>query len=138
VSHEGPDVADALEVVRSIYDGWSQGDFTRSDWARPEIEFVYVGGPEPARWKGVAGMDQAWQEWLRDWVDFRAEPIEYVVVDPSRILVLVRNRGQGKLSGLDLEQQSVGNLFEFAEGGVARLVVYLDITRAFADLGLER
>jgi ketosteroid isomerase-like protein len=132
-----PDVAEPLDVVRSIYDGWSRGDFSRSDWARPDIEFVYVGGPEPARWTGVARMDEAWREWLRDWVDFRAEPIEYVVVSPDRILVLVRNRGRGKLSGLDLEQQSVGNLFEFDEGGVVRLVVYLDIARAFSDLGLE-
>jgi ketosteroid isomerase-like protein len=138
VPHESPDATYALEVVRSIYDGWSQGDFSRSDWARPDIEFVYVGGPEPAGWTGIAGMDHAWQEWLRDWVDFRAEPIEYVVVDETRILVLVRNRGRGKLSGLDLQQQSVGNLFEFADGGVARLVVYLDISRAFSDLGLGR
>jgi len=130
-------MSENLDLVRSIYADWERGDFGRSDWASPDIEFVYVGGPEPAQWSGLAGMAEGWREWLRDWVDFRAEPIEYVTVDPERILVLVRNTGRGKMSGVELEQRSVGNLFEIHEGYVARLVVYLDRSRALADLGLE-
>ncbi len=126
-----------LDVVRSIYDGWQCGDFSRSDWAHPEIEFVYVGGPEPAEGRGIAAMDELWREWLRDWDGFRAEPVEYRVIDTHRILVLVRNRGRGRLSGLDLEERSVGNYFELDDGRVTKLVVYLDGARALADLGLE-
>ncbi len=125
-----------LDVVRSIYNGWQGGDFTRSDWAHPEIEFSYVGGPEPAVSKGIEAMDAGWREWLRDWVGFRAEPVEYRVLEEHRILVLVRNRGRGKLSGVEFSERSVGNYFVLDGGLVTRLVVYLDGARALSDLGL--
>jgi len=127
----------SLDVVRSIYDGWQRGDFSREDWAHPEIDFVYVGGPEPAAGTGIAAMNELWGEWLRDWVDFRAVPLEYRVLEEDRILVLVRNLGRGRLSGVDLDERSVGNYFELEDGLVRRLVVYLDGARALADLGLE-
>lgn len=126
-----------LDAVRSIYDGWRRGDFTRTDWAHPEIEFVYVGGPEPAMGTGIAAMDELWREWLRDWEGFRAVPVEYRVIEDDRILVLVRNLGRGRKSGLELDERSVGNYFELDGGLVTKLVVYLDGARALADLGLE-
>ena len=126
-----------LDVVHSIYASWERGDFSRSDWAHPDIEFLYVGGPEPARATGIGAMDAAWREWLRDWVGFSAEPVEYRVIEEHRILVLVRNRGRGRLSGLELEERSVGNYFELDQGRVTKLVIYLDGARALADLGLE-
>jgi len=125
-----------LDVVRSIYAGWGKGDFSRSDWAHPDIEFGYVGGPEPAASTGIGAMNAVWSEWLRDWVGFRAEPVEYRVLEPDRILVLVRNRGRGRLSGVEFEERSVGNYFELDSGLVTKLVVYLDGARALADLGL--
>jgi ketosteroid isomerase-like protein len=128
---------DSLELVRSIYEGWGQGDFSRYDWAHPEIEFEYVGGPEPTSWKGIEAMDAGWREWLRSWVGFRAEPLEYRVLGEDRILVLVRNRARGRQSGLELEQRSVGNYFELEEGLVTRLVIYLDGGRALSEHGLD-
>ena len=127
----------SLEVVRSIYAGWERGEFSRSDWAHPEIDFTYVGGPEPAAARGIEAMNAVWHEWLRDWVGFRAEPVEYRPIEEDRILVLVRNRGRGRLSGLEFEERSVGNYFELDGGLVTKLVVYLDGPQALVDLGLD-
>jgi ketosteroid isomerase-like protein len=129
-------MSENLDLVRSIYSYWERGDYTRVDWADPLIEFVYVGGPEPASWRGIAAMDAGWREWLRDWVDFRAKPLDYIVVDDDRILAVVNNTGSGKTSGVGLDERSVGNLFEIRAGKVTRLVVYLDLALARADLGL--
>jgi hypothetical protein len=127
----------SLEVVRSIYADWVQGDFGRSDWADPEIEFDVVGGPDSAEVRGIAAMNDAWRDWLRGWVGFRVEAVDYRVIDEDRILVHVRNFTRGRLSDLELEQQSVCNYFELERGLVTKLVVYLDGARALADLGLE-
>jgi hypothetical protein len=127
----------SLEVVRGIYADWARGDFGRSDWAHPEIEFSVLGGPDEDAASGIEAMNESWREWLRGWVGFRVEAVEYRVIGEDRILALVRNFTQGRLSGLELEQQSVGNYFELESGLVKKLVVYLDRARAFADLGVE-
>jgi len=125
-----------LEVVRSIYSGWERGDFSSAAWADPDIEYRVVDGPEPSRWNGLAGMAEGWRDWLRAWEDFRAEPEKYIDLGNERILVLVRNSGRGRVSGLELEQRSAANLFELHDAMVIRLVIYLERHHDFADLGL--
>ena len=82
-----------VELVRSIFEDWARGDFSRSDWAHPEIEYVFVGGPEPRTWTGVAAMAKAWREFLSAWEDYSIEAEEYRELDDERVLVLVRRGG---------------------------------------------
>jgi ketosteroid isomerase-like protein len=130
-------VSENLDLVRSIYADWERGDFSRNEWADPEIDFGFVAGPDPGSWTGVAGMSARWREWVNAWRDFRAVPEEYLELDGERVLVLVQNRGRGRTSGYELVQESVANLFELRSGRVTRLVVYFDRQRAFADLDLS-
>jgi ketosteroid isomerase-like protein len=129
-------MSENLDLVRSIYADWERGDFSSADWADPDIEFAFADGPEPGRWTGRQEMAKRYGEWLAGWKDFQAEPERLIVVDSTRILVLVHNSGRGRRSGVEMEHRSVANLFEIEDGQVTRLVLYWDRNRALADLGL--
>ena len=126
-----------LDLVRSIYADLERGDFSRADWADPEIEYVMVGGPEPGSGTGLAGMATGWGEVLSAWEDFRVEVDDYREVDDERVLALIHFRGRGKTSGLEIATKGAA-LFQVGNGKVTRIVHYWDRDRAFTDLGLER
>jgi ketosteroid isomerase-like protein len=127
-----------LNLVRAIYAAWERGDFSSSEWAHPEIEWVAADGVQPGTRTGLAGMAQSFREFGSAWKEYRVEVDEYRELDDERVFVLVRRTGRGKISGLDMEQIQTGgaHLFYFREGKVTKLVVYADRDRALADLGL--
>ena len=125
-----------VELVRSIYARWGRGDFSGAVWADPEIEFAFVDGPEPGSWSGRPAMAKRYGDWLSGWKDFRAELEDLIVVDSTRILVLVHNSARGRVSDLKMDQRSVANLFEIDSGMVTRLALYWDRNRALEDVGL--
>jgi ketosteroid isomerase-like protein len=126
-------MSENLDVVRSIYADWERGDFSRGDWAHPEIEYVTVGGPEPGSSTGEEA--QSLRDFLSVWDDYRTEAEEYRQIDRERMLVFARSRGRGKASGIEIERRSA-NLFHVPGGKVTRVVFYWDRDRALADLGL--
>jgi ketosteroid isomerase-like protein len=132
-------VSENLHLVRSIYADWERGDFSRGDWADPEIELVWADGPDPGSWHGLAGMSEGFRNILTAWEDVTATAEEYRELDSARVLVLDRRSGHGKTSGLDLEEvQTKGaTLWHVCEGKVTGLRINWDRVRALADLGLE-
>jgi ketosteroid isomerase-like protein len=131
-------VSSNLDLVKSIYAAWERGDWSSVDWADPEIEFRVIGGLDEGSWKGVEGMAGAWADQLRAWQDLRAVAEEFRELDDGRVLVLMRNEGRGRGSGLDLSEISTraANIFTVRDGRVVSLSIYPDRARAFADLGL--
>jgi ketosteroid isomerase-like protein len=129
-----------LDLARSIFAAWERADYSTTDWAHDDIEFVIAEGPSPGRWTGPAEMAKGYREWLTAWEAYRVKAEEYRELDSERVLVLVRATGRGKTSGLDIEQiQSRGGagLFHIRSGKVARYVIYWDRAHALADLGLQ-
>jgi ketosteroid isomerase-like protein len=128
-----------LELVRSIFGAWERGDFSSTEWAYPDIEFVLADGPDPGRWTGVAAMAGAWRDLTSAWEGLRAEADEYRELDDERVLVLLHHSsGRGKTSGVELRrvQEKGADVFHISGGKVTRLVIYLERDRALADLGL--
>ena len=127
-----------LAVVRSIYAAWEQGDFSASDWADEEIEFTLIGGPNPGSSRGLAGMAQLWAGVLNVFERAYSTVDEYRELDGERILVLYRNHGIGKVSGLEISRLAAtqASLFHMRDQKVIKLTIWWDQERALADLGL--
>jgi ketosteroid isomerase-like protein len=124
-----------LDLVRSIYADWERGDWSPTEWAHPEIEFVIPDGPEPTTVKGLVGMASVTRETLRTWEDVRIVADEFRELDGQRILVLARRTGRAKASGLEITDtmRTQGAwLFHLREAKVTRLVSYWDRDRALA------
>jgi ketosteroid isomerase-like protein len=128
-------VSENLDLVRSIYADWERGDFSRADWADPEISFVMADGPLPGEWRGVGVMVTIWSKFLATMNDYRAEIEALRDTEDGRVLVLVRGHGRGITSGAAVEDRSA-NVIEIRDGKVTRLAIYNDRDRAVADLGL--
>ena len=127
-----------VELVRSIYAALESGDFSLTEWADPEIEYVMADGPSPGRWTGLAGMAEGVRDWLSAWEQFRMTADEYRELDDERVLVLDRYSARGKKSGLEVGQMQTKGacVFHIRDGKVTKRVVYFDRERALADLGL--
>ena len=132
-------MSENLDLVRSIYAAWERGDFSSADWADPEIEFAIADGPAPGCWMGQAGMAEGFRDFVNAWQEYRVGAGEYRELDDEHVLVLVHLNARGKTSGLELGQiqTKAANLFQIRDGKVTRLVLYFDLERALADLGLE-
>lgn len=129
-----------LNLVRSILEAWGHGDWSTTEWADPDIEYVLTGGgPADGSWSGLAGMAEGFRSYLSAWEDFRVQPDEYRELDSERVLVLTRYSGRGRRSGLELGQTNAKGalLFRLRHGAVTRLVAYAMSDRALADLGLK-
>jgi ketosteroid isomerase-like protein len=125
-------------LVRSIFAAWERGDFSSVAWAHPELEFVLADGPDPGRWTGASAVAARWREYLGNWRDAWPEALEYHELDDERVLVLFRQHGRGRTSGLEVAQTRAraANIFHIRDGEVVRLDLYLDCDRALEDLGL--
>jgi ketosteroid isomerase-like protein len=129
-------VSENLDLVRSIYADWERGDFSRADWADPEIEFATVGGPETVSTTGLSGMTNAWRDFLAAWEGHHTERGDFREHDDGRVLVSGTVSPRGKGSGIEMRTR-VAAVFEIRSARVVRLILYWDTDRALADLGLE-
>lgn len=127
-----------LKLVRSICAEWERADFSRADWADPEIEWEFVGGPEPSGGTGIVALAAAVRSWISAWDAWRIKVDEYRELDRERILVLSRVAGRGRTSGMELGRMfhQGAIFFEVTGGKVKRQVVYWERDRALADLDL--
>jgi ketosteroid isomerase-like protein len=133
-------MSENLDLVRSIFAAWERGDYDRTDWADPEIEWIIVDGPTPGVWRGTRGMEQTWRDWLSAWEVYRTRVEECCELDDGRLLVLTLRSGYGKTSGFNLGEVGTtgASVVSVRDGKVTRLVNYWDRDRALADLGLEQ
>ena len=130
-----------VELVRSIYADWERGDWNSTAYAfDPEMEFARIGRPDFAEhlgeWRGFDEMRAALLAWMRSWEDIRVQA-ERVIDLGDRVLVLSRQSGRGKRSGVPLDTE-YGDIFTIRDGKIVRWELYMERADALAAAGLEQ
>jgi ketosteroid isomerase-like protein len=126
-----------LELVRSIYERWEQGDYSSNEWADPEIEFSAPGGLDPDPVQGVEAMGRQWADWLGQFEHFSARATEFLE-SGDQVVVLNRFGGQGRTSGVPMEDMPGAARFRIRDGKVIELAIYVDPERGLRDARIER
>jgi ketosteroid isomerase-like protein len=100
---------------------------------------VRIGGEgvgQAGEWRGVDEMWAAIVEWLGSWECVRAEA-EQIIDLGDKVLVLARQRGQGKRSGVPMNVES-SDIFTVRGLWIVRWELYIDRAEGLRAAGLER
>ena len=124
-----------VELVHRIHDGWSRGDFSiGTDLMAPDFEWhQHDEAVEPGSHNGAA-IGGAIRRIFKVLEDFRVEPEEYIDAG-DKVVVIARNRGTGKGSGVELDQR-FAYVWTVQLGKLADLQVYEDRRNALEAAGL--
>jgi ketosteroid isomerase-like protein len=126
-------VSEPREKLQTLYEEWAQGDYSRSDIFHPEMEMESIGLAEPMHARNYEEFVDLMREWLSAWDKPLTIDAEEMIESGDRILVLVRWKGRGKGSGVEMEAGG-GHLFTFRDGLIVRYEVYRDRDGARAAL----
>jgi ketosteroid isomerase-like protein len=93
-----------VELVRSVYDGWVQGDVTKAlTCLDPSIVWEAIAdAPDAGTYRGHAGVQRYMEDWLRDF-DIVSMDVEELMAGEDRLVAAQRARAKGKQSGVDTE-----------------------------------
>jgi hypothetical protein len=129
-------VPEPREKLEALYEDWAQGDYSRADIFDPAVELDSSGMGERIRASGIEEFIAAMGQWLSAWGRPLTIEAEELIGSGDRILALVRWRGRGKGSGIEVEAGGA-HLWWFRDGLVIRLKVYRDRDEARAALEAE-
>jgi ketosteroid isomerase-like protein len=130
-----------VEIARRSFEGWNRDEFDA--WARPgtyheEVEVISdisrrVEGAE-WNWRGPTGLRQFWEEARSVWgSSIKTRDIRDL---GDTVLVLGELQTRGQASGVAVDSL-VAYVFEFDEGLIRRVRLYLDPGDAFKAVGLQ-
>lgn len=89
----------------------------------PEIEYDLSTFPEGQVYHGHAGIREAFRIWLGAWQDYRQEWDEIIDGGDEMVVVIGRERGRGKASGVEVEQE-VFAVWTMLDGKAIRIRFY--------------
>jgi ketosteroid isomerase-like protein len=127
-----------VELMRQVCADWAGGNWRTAYAFDPEVVFARFGRPDFSEhlgeWRGIDAMSKAHLQWLDSWADVRYEAERFVDLG-DRVLVLARQTGTGRRSGVPLDLE-YGDIFTIRAGNILRWELYMDRADALAAAGL--
>jgi ketosteroid isomerase-like protein len=110
-----------VEIVRRHIEAYLAGDNEAALAAYdPEVEFDVSIRPEGHVYRGPDGIVEAVRTWTGTWEDYKIE-VEEIIDAGENVLVVDRQTGRGKGSGVPLDQQTFW-VYSLRDGKIVRVV----------------
>jgi len=130
----GPGV-DLAALFRDVQDAGLARTYAR--FFQPDCEYVlHWPGAEPATYRGLNGLRDAWLDWLTPWANYRTEIEELVDLGDS-VVVLVLDYARREPRAPEIRQMAAA-VWTVSEGRIARAEFYLERDEALKAVGLAR
>ncbi len=125
-----------VELVQHFYAAWERGDMEWIlDHSDPEIEIVQPPEvPDAKSYRGREGLLQSFEDWPKQWEEFRAELIQTIDVDEDRVISV--NRQYLRARDIDL-QEELAFLHTMQDGRLTRVDMFLSLDKARKAAGLS-
>jgi uncharacterized protein len=126
-----------VELLRPIYDRWSEGDFRAGrELLDPDITTVWAQDfPTAGTYHGPDGHAGAMREWLSAWTELELEAERFLDAGDSVVVPFVV-RARGRESGAAVERRWA-HVWTMRGSRVVRFEVHLDVEAALKAVGLE-
>jgi ketosteroid isomerase-like protein len=122
-----------VELVRSIYAAWLQGESARS-MIDPEVEYV---NPPDAVESGTRRGRRAFAGIRDAYDDVRIEPEELIDAGGDEVVVIARVTGKGRGSGVEIDWRQ-GYVWTIRGGKAVRFRWFNDPEQALDAAGLSK
>jgi ketosteroid isomerase-like protein len=125
-----------VEIVSGVIAAYLAGDYESALSAyHPDAEFDATVRPDGRVFQGPEGVAEGMRVWAGTWDAYRME-VEEIIDAGDRVLVVARESGRGKGSGLSIDQQSF-SVFTLRHGKIARWEVFVVRDEALKAAGLS-
>jgi ketosteroid isomerase-like protein len=125
-----------VEVARRLMAALQSGEHEQAlGYLDPSVEFDARTRPDGKVWHGPEGVRSAMADWMDEWDAYEAEAERYVDAGADKVLLLWRERGRGRASGMPLEQEGA-TVMTLRDGRVSHMRPFVDRAEALKDAGL--
>jgi ketosteroid isomerase-like protein len=126
-----------VELVRKMQEAFvgSQPELALS-FLHPDVVYDARERPDGRLWRGRDQIGAAMRDWSEVWDDWEVEAERYMDAGGDRVLIMWRERGRGKSSGIAMEQTGA-NLVTITDCRVVHMRVYVDRRAALRAVGLD-
>jgi ketosteroid isomerase-like protein len=126
-----------VDIVRRQIDAYRSGDYEAALAPfHPEVVCDVTVRPEGRMYLGREGLAEAIRVWVGTWDDWKWE-IEELIDAGDSVLIVVRESGRGKGSGVNVVQQTFW-VFTLRDRQIVHATVLVDRDEALEAAGLQR
>ena len=127
-----------LDLVRGGFDLALNGDFHQfAEFLAPDVVIVQPPEvPDAKTYEGPTAVAQAWEDWPREWEDFRLDLIDLIDVSDEVVVSETRHRGRGRESGIEMDFR-VFYVHRLHNGKLRRMEMFFSREQALEAAGLS-